>query len=98
MILAVLMMTMAAPVQAAPAPAPSPSPVASKYNLDTPIETLMADPATKAVMDADFPGMANHPMYDSFKGFSLRALAPLSNGKITDDMLAKAEADLAAIK
>lgn len=96
MILAALMMTMAAPVQAVPAP--TPSPVAAKFNLDTPIETLMADPAAKAVMDADFPGMASHPMYDSFKGFSLRALAPLSNGKITDDMLAKAETDLAAIK
>ena len=47
----------------------------------------------KAVMDADFPGIANHPMYDSFKGFSLRALAPLSNGKITDAQLTKVEAE-----
>lgn len=98
MILAALLFAVAAPAQASPAPAPGPSPVAAKYNLDTPIETLMADPAAKAVMDADFPGMANHPMYDSFKGFSLRALAPLSNGKITDALLTKAAADLAGVK
>lgn len=98
MILAPLLLVAAAPVQASPAPAPSPAPMATKYNLDTPIETLMADPAAKAVMDADFPGIETHPMYDSFKGFSLRALAPLSNGKITDAMLTQVEADLAGVK
>ena len=48
--------------------------------------------------DADLPGIANHPSYDMFKGMSLRAVQPMSNGKLTDEALKKTEADLAAIK
>lgn len=84
-----------APAAAAPAADAS---VTAKYSLDTPIETIAADPAGKAVLDADFPGMTSHAMYDSFKGMSLTALQPMSQGQITDAQLAKAKADLAALK
>jgi hypothetical protein len=33
-----------------------------------------------------------------FKAMSLRAVQPMSNGKLTDEMLKKVETDLAAIK
>jgi hypothetical protein len=94
--------------QTAPAPDAAPAPVASaaaapsaagKLTLDTPIETIEADPKGKEVLIADL-GMdvAQHPMYESFKSMSLNQVAPMSNGKITDDVLKKVATDLAAIK
>ena len=71
---------------------------AAKFNLDTPIETLVADEKAKAVIVADLPALMPHPMYDQFKGMSLRQLQPMSQGALTDDIMKKVEADLAAIK
>ena len=82
---------------ATPAPAADSS-AAAKFSLDTPIEAIAADPAGKAVLDADFPGMLTHPAYDQFKGMSLTAVQPMSQGAITDEQMAKAKVDLAAIK
>ena len=92
--------------QTAPAPAPASEPAptpdvaatAAKFTLDTPIEAIAADPAGKAVLEADFPGMLTHPMYDQFKGMSLAAVQPVSQGGITEEQLAKAKVDLAAVK
>lgn len=71
---------------------------AAKFSLDTPIETLVADAAAKAVLDADIPGMTAHPAFDQFKTMSLKQLQPISQGQITDETLAKVATDLAAIK
>lgn len=104
---AALALILAAPAfaqNAAPAPAPSPAsgaaPAAStaRYNLDTPIEAIVADPKGKAVIDSDIPPLTSHPAYDQFKSMSLRALQPMSNGALSDDLLKKVETDLAAIK
>ena len=81
--------------EAAPATAP-----AAAFTIDTPIETLMADERAKAVVVANFGGqdITQHPAYEQFKSLSLKALAPFSQGMITEDMLAKIAAELAAIK
>lgn len=91
---------LAAQTPGVPAAQPAPASTAStaKFNLDTPIETIVADPAGKAVIDADIPPLTTHPAYDQFKTMSLRALQPLSNGALTDEQLKKVETDLAAIK
>ena len=81
----------------APTAAPAPA-AATKFSLDTPIEAIAADPAGKAVLEADFPGMLTHPAYDQFKGMSLTAVQPMAQGQITDEQMAKAKVDLAAIK
>jgi hypothetical protein len=94
--------------QTAPAPTAAPAPAApaaaapaaaGKFTLDTPIETIEADAKAKEVLTADL-GMdvAQHPAYDSFKSMSLNQVAPMSGGKITDDVLKKIATDLAAIK
>lgn len=70
----------------------------AKFTLDTPIETLMADPAAKAVVTTNLPDLPSHPMYDSFKGMSLNQLAPMSGGKLTGELLAKVGAQLAAVE
>ncbi len=97
MLLAVLLL--ASPLQASSATTAQPAPaVVSKPGLDTPIETLMADPKTKAVIDADLPKLAAHPSYEMFKAMSLHKLVPMSNGALTEDVLKKVAADLAAVK
>jgi hypothetical protein len=92
---AALAVTGAASAQMAPA---APAPAAGALTTDTPIETIVADPAGKAVLDKDAPGLTTHPMYEQFKSMSLKELAPMSQGKIDDAALAKINADLAAAK
>ena len=72
---------------------------AAKFTIDTPIEQLMADEKAKAVVVKHFGGqdVSQHPMYDQFKTMSLKAVAPFSQGMITDEMLEKIATDLAAI-
>lgn len=93
---ALLASVVAVPVhaqQVAPAPA-----AASALNGDSPIESVAATPAGKASLDKNFPGLLAHEAYEMFKGMSLRAVAPLSGGLITDEKIAIVEADLKAAK
>lgn len=94
---AVAVLTLSAPVLAQNTTAPAPA-VAAKFTVDTPLEAIVADPAGKAVIDANMPGLTTHQMYEAFKGMSLKQLQPMSNGKITDAGLAKVGAALAAVK
>lgn len=94
-------LTLATPLMAQTAtatPAPAPATATAKYTVDTPVETIAADPAAKAVLEANMPGLTTHAMYEQFKSMSLKQLAPMSGGRITDEALAKAGAALAAIK
>jgi hypothetical protein len=78
--------------------AQSPAPAApAGFTLDTPIETIAADPKGKAVLDKDLPGLTTNDMYENFKGMSLRALQPMANGQIPDDALTRTQTDLAAL-
>lgn len=80
-----------APAQTATAPA-------AKFNLDTPIETIMADEKAKAALLSAVPQIAGHPHYEMFKQMSLHQVQPHSNGELTDEMMKKAEVALAAVK
>jgi hypothetical protein len=71
---------------------------AAAFTIDTPIEALMADERAKAVVVKHLPGIDQHPAYGDFKALSLKALAPFSQGLISDELLGKIGADLAAIK
>ena len=83
---------------AAPAPAPAAPASDAKFNLDTPLQDIVADEKGKAVIEKHFPGMIALPEYEMFKAISLTQLQPYSNGKITDEMLAATAKDLAEIK
>ena len=88
----------AKPAPATPtAPAAAPT-TAAKFSLDTPVETLMADPAAKAVVEANVPGISTHESYDMFKSMSLTQLSGMAPDKLTPDVLAKTQAGLAAIR
>lgn len=64
----------------------------------TPIETLMASPIAKPLVLRNFPDLEKHPAYEQFKTISLRDLAPLSGGAITDEKIAAFEAELKTAK
>jgi len=66
--------------------------------LDLPIETIADSTGGCAVLDKDFPGLRDHPMYPFFKAMTLNQIAAMSKGQITPDMLAQASTDLAALK
>lgn len=94
--------TAPAPVAAAAvAPAPAAAPVsAAKFNLDTPIEQIVADPAAHAALTAVFAGndVVANPSYDQFKSMSLNQVAPYAPEKLTPEVMKAAEAALAAVK
>ena len=102
-IFAVLLVGSIGPVMAqttpAPAPTTTPAPLPSaKFSADTPIQDIVADAAARAVLDRDLPGLIGLPEYETFKGLSLKQLQAYSDGKLTDAMVARTNADLAEIK
>ena len=82
---------------ATPAPAAAPAAAAPAFSADTPLETVVANPAAKAVLDKDMPSISTHPAFDQFKAMSLRQLQPYAQGKITDEAIAKVDAGLKAV-
>jgi hypothetical protein len=100
---AALLALAATPVLAQTAPAPAPAPTASaaaasRLNLDTPIETIVADPAGKQVIMTDLPPLLSNEHYDMFKSMSLNQLSGMAPDKLTPAILAKVGTDLAAVK
>jgi len=96
---AALLVPAVAVAQTAPdAPAGDAAKPAAKFNLDTPIGELLANEAAKAVLDKELPGLTQLPQLEMIKGLGLKQLQPYSDGKLTDELLAKTEASLAAIK
>ena len=88
-----------APAAASAQAAPAQAAATAKLSIDSPIEALVADFKAMAVLAANGLGeIAKHPSYEMAKSMSLRAVQPLSGGAITEEMLTKIEAGLAAIK
>jgi len=84
-----------APAAAAPAPAPAAAPAAAGALSveNTPIETIVANPAGKAVLDKDLPGLTTHEAYDQFKAMTLAQVAPMSQGALDDAKLKALQAE-----
>lgn len=79
------------------APQAEPAPAAGRLSLDTPIETILADPAGKAILEKEMASLMAHPAFEQFKALSLKQLQPYSGGAITDEKLVMVEAALLAI-
>jgi len=96
---AALCMLAAAPALAqAPAPAAAPAAAAALSVEKTPIETLVANPAAKAVLDKDLPGLTTHPAYEQLKTMTLTEVAQMSQGALDDAKLKVIQADLDQVK
>lgn len=80
------------------APAPAPAAAAAKFNLDTPIQDIVANPAAKAALDSVLPEVPTHESYEMFKTMSLNQLKTYAADKLTPEVMAKTEAALAAVK
>lgn len=78
-------------------PAPTTT-IAARLNLDTPVETILADAKGAAVLEANLPGIGKHEHYEMFKGMGLRQIAGMAPAQLPAETLAKIEAELATIK
>lgn len=94
LVLAALLTTPALAQNSSPPPAPA---MASTFSADTPLEAVVANPMAKAALDKTLPTIAKHPSFEQFKSLSLKQLQGYSEGKITDEMVAKVDADLRAV-
>lgn len=92
-----LMAATPALAQSAPAPAPAGAQAVAGFSADTPLETVVADPAAKAVLDKTLPNIAKHPAFEQFKAMSLRQLQPYASDRISEEAVAKVDAELKAL-
>jgi hypothetical protein len=84
------------PAAAAPA---ATAPASGALSVETtPIADLAANPEAKAALDKNIPGLTTHEAYDQFKTMSLRQVQPMSQGALTEEMLAAVQADLDKLK
>lgn len=65
-------------------------------SVDWPITDLVADPALKAVVDKDIPGLETNQYYEQIKGMSIRGISKFPQANIDDAKLATIQADLVA--
>ncbi|MDR7229779.1 hypothetical protein J2X45_000842 [Caulobacter sp. BE264] len=94
LVLAALLTTPALAQNASPPPAAA---AASAFSADTPLQAVVADPAAKAALEKTLPTLAKHPAFEQFKSMSLRELQAYAEGQITNEMVAKVDADLKAL-
>jgi hypothetical protein len=89
----------AAPPATAPATAspPAPTPDVQPYTQDTPVEKIAADPAAKAILDKDIPGMLDDIRYPMFKSMSLKQMSKASDGDLSQETVDKTVSDLQAL-
>jgi hypothetical protein len=86
----------AAPAVAAPASA-TPAAPTGYTTTDTSVGDLLDDPAAKAVLTKYLPQMVSSPQIDMARGMTLRQMQPYAADMVTDDVLAKIDADLAKL-
>ena len=67
------------------------------FSAQSKVGDLLANDGAKAVLEKHMPGFSSHPQIGMAKGMSLQAVANFSAGKITKDMLAAVDTDLAAL-
>jgi hypothetical protein len=96
--LAALATLAAAPAFAQPGPSPAPATAAAgPLSVEkTPIGTLWANPAAKAVLLKELPTLEQY--MDQIKDMTLSQVAPMSQGAIDDAKLKAIQAELDKIK
>lgn len=67
------------------------------FSIKTPIEKIAANPAARAVIDAELPGFTSHPMYEQFKTMSLDALDAMFPGAVPRERIDAVDKALRAI-
>jgi hypothetical protein len=74
------------------------APAAAHYSTeDSSIGDLMDNPKTKAILDKYVPGLTSAEQIDAARGMTLKAVQQFAPDTVTDDALAKIDADLAKL-
>ncbi|MCB2078228.1 MAG: hypothetical protein KDE55_11085 [Novosphingobium sp.] len=76
----------------------APAPAAKFSTASTDIGTLLDNPATRAVLDKHIPDFASNPQIGMARSMTLRQIQGFASDMLTDEVLAKIDTDLAAIK
>jgi hypothetical protein len=63
--------------------------------IDSTLGELLADEKATAILEKHVPGILSHPQLAMGKGFSLKAIAPMSGGMLTQETLDAIAKDLA---
>ncbi len=88
----------AAPAPAAGAPGAT-APATGAFNLDTPIEAIVANEKAKAaLMTALGADITANPFYEQIKAMSFNQVQPISNGALSDETMKKIADALAGVK
>jgi para-nitrobenzyl esterase len=84
--------------QATPAPAaPAPAAPAHYTTADTEIGTLLDDPAAKAILEKNIPGMTTNDQIDMARSMTMKGIQQYSPDQITDAKLAAIDAEFAKL-
>ncbi len=83
--------------QTAPAPAPAAVAPARYSTADTPIGTLLDDPAAKAIVFKNIPAMANSTQLDMARSMTLKDTQQYAPDMMTDAVLARIDAEFAQL-
>ncbi len=67
------------------------------FSIESKLGDLLDNEATKAILEKHMPGISTHPQIGMGRGFALSMVAKFSGGLITEELLAKVEAELKAL-
>jgi len=76
---------------------PPAAPATARPTIASPVKDLLANPQTLAVMEKHLPGISQHPALPQFQDMTLAQLAPVSQGRLTPEIIAAIDADLKAL-
>jgi hypothetical protein len=96
LLLSAMITAVPAAAQDKPAPAAAEPAKPALSTMSTPIGDLLDNPATKAILEKHLPGFSAHPQIDMARSISLKAVQGFAP-QITDEILAKIDADFAAL-
>lgn len=83
----------------AAAPAAAQAPAKAKFSTgESTLGALMDDAAAKAVLEKHIPGLVSNPQLSQARSITLKQLQSFAGDLVSDELLAKIDADLAAIK
>ncbi|WP_269514619.1 LVIVD repeat-containing protein [Brevundimonas subvibrioides] len=71
-------------------------PAAAPVTIDSSIKDLLANPQGRAILDKHIPPLSSAPFLPQIEAMTLAQIAPLSDGRITPEIMASIEADLSA--
>jgi len=84
---------------AAPAAPAAATPATPKYTTaDTEIGTLLDDPAARAILDKFVPEMTSSDQIDMARAMTLKSIQAYAPDDLTDEILAKIDAEFAKLK